>query len=93
MPKIGEIDVSMETLMGLDTDRKWVTGAQAFINSDFSMLIFRETLLAQNADNPTETANLIKNVASLVMPTDVLRELSRILAESFAEKEAPGSAD
>jgi hypothetical protein len=57
------------------------------------MLIFRETLLAQNADNPTETANLIKNVASLVMPTDVLRELSRILAESFAEKEAPGSAD
>jgi hypothetical protein len=79
MPKIGDKEVSPEVMMGMDVDRKWVTGAQAFVMSDFSMLIFREQIMATDTDGKEETSFIVKNVTSVVMPTQVLIELNQIL--------------
>ncbi|MGN6289915.1 MAG: hypothetical protein ACTHNA_11695 [Sphingopyxis terrae] len=72
-----------EFLIANDIPRVWTTGAQAFINKDHALLIFRE----QNLLNDPETGQVdvvLKNVASLVMPTEVAIQLHALLGEQLA---------
>lgn len=71
--------------LGLDTDRIWSTGAQAFVNPDVTMLIFREQNLFPMADGTTGIG--LKNVASIVIPTQILREFHANLGQTLAALE------
>ena len=67
-----------EFALGFDTQRTWATGVQPFINHDFSMLVFREQISA-NPDDGSAPAILMRNVASVVIPTEVMREFHKIV--------------
>ncbi len=72
----------VEFTMGMDIPRQWATGAQAFITPDTSILVFRE----QNAVvvDPSGTPDLvIKNVASVILPTQTLREFHKIIGDQL----------
>lgn len=66
-----------EFVIGQDIPRIWATGAQAFVNPDFTMLIFREQNLV--GQPPDDLGIALKNVSSIVMPTPVARELYILL--------------
>lgn len=76
-----------EFMIASDLPRIWATGAQAFVNPDFTMFIFREHNVFAG-DNPGELQAALRNVASIVMPTPVAREFHKLLGESL-QKEAP----
>lgn len=68
--------------IGMDVDRKWVTGVQVTVNPDFTLFVFREqtTLNVELEGQPISNHKLIKNITSVVMPTSVARELAEILS-------------
>lgn len=70
-----------EKVLATDIPRLWATGAQAFLNSQYALLIFREQNLF--TDPGQEPTALIKNVASLIMPIDILREFHKNLGEAL----------
>jgi len=72
----------VEFTMGMDIARQWATGAQAFIAGDSSIIVFREQNIVIDASGAKEIA--IKNVASVVIPTGVLRELHKIIGEQLS---------
>lgn len=70
-----------EFALGMDIPRVWATGVQVHTASDHTLLVFREQALSAGPNGLFEP--VIKNVASLVMPTDVVRDLHRILTEQL----------
>jgi hypothetical protein len=60
--------------IAMDLPRVWATGAQAFVNEDFSLLVFREQNILAPQNTDTEMMAALKNVSSIVMPTKILRE-------------------
>lgn len=72
---IGERGASFA--VGFDTTRVWATGVPAFVNGEFTMLVFREQILAQ-ADDGSPPDTIIRNVASVVMPTATMREFYQL---------------
>jgi hypothetical protein len=98
-PEVGDKTAVVEVLMkqgpgaamAMDLPRTWATGAQAVITGDFTMIIFREQnqFELEGVDGePIEPQVLVKNVASIVMPTEVARQFSKILAGAFAHQSA-----
>lgn len=76
-------DRGPEFLFGMDIPRLWATGVQVFTSPQTSILVFREqNLLPDNEGKPMPT---VKNVASLVIPTDMMRELHLILGDQLAK--------
>lgn len=65
--------------LGWDTNRIWATNVQIFRNPSHVLFVFRELaeLESHKEDGSKERVNLMKNVASIVLPPDV--------AESFAD--------
>ncbi len=57
--------------LGMDLPRIWATGVQTFPSPDGSLIVFREQNMLMDGE---ETVVLIKNVASILMPTAVLRD-------------------
>ncbi len=76
-----------EFLIGMDIPRIWTTGAQVFVSPDMSTLVFREQAALQGEDGTVQT--LARNVASLIIPTEVLRQFSEILAQELGKLDAP----
>jgi|SRR6185437_14361025 hypothetical protein len=74
----------MEFALGFDTDRIWATGVQSFVNPDFTMLVFREQTMAQKGDGSLEP--MVKNVASIILPTQVVREFHALLTPVLANQ-------
>lgn len=70
-----------EFALGADIDRVWATGVQVFPNPQFTLVVFRDQSLAQ--DDNGEFVQVMKNVASLVMPTEVAKQFSVALADSL----------
>lgn len=70
-----------EFALGMDVPRVWATGAQAWVDPHHTLLVFREQAITQSAEGGLTP--VLKNVASLVMPTDITRELHRILGEQL----------
>ncbi len=62
----------LDFIMGMDTQKLWVNGIQAFVNPDVTLIVFREQNLLSTPDNGSIAA--LKNVASVVVPTPVFRE-------------------
>lgn len=57
--------------LGMDTNRIWVNSVQAFMTQAHSLLVFREQNQIGTPDGPRVIA---KNVASVIIPSDVLVE-------------------
>ena len=68
-------------MLGTDIPRLWVTGAQVFVGPDITMVIFREqNTVDVGGDSPMVS---LKNVSSLVMPTNVARDVSNLLKDQL----------
>ena len=73
-----------EFLIANELPRLWATGAQAFVNGGHSMLIFREqNVMAGPAIGDAEPTTVLKNVASIVLPTGILAEFYDNLAPAI----------
>jgi hypothetical protein len=86
-----------EFVIASDLPRTWATGAQAFINPDYSMLIFREQNLLPEPPPGTDIFVSMKNVASIVMPTSIFLEFYQSVGAALiqlgilgAVEDAPG---
>jgi hypothetical protein len=71
-----------EFLMAMDIPRIWANGAQVLVSPDSCMIIFREQNAAQ--DETGKVTILVRNVASLILPTDMIRELHRLIGDQLA---------
>ena len=71
-----------------DLPRLWVTAAQAFVRPDNTMIVFREQNAIAQPDG--STAASVKNVASIIIPTPILREFHSALGDSLKAVEASG---
>jgi hypothetical protein len=74
-------------IVAMDIPRVWATGAQVFINPAFALMVFREQNLLGDDGAPEMH---MKNVASLVLPTQVVRELHALIGQQLAALDAPG---
>lgn len=72
-----------EFMLGMDIPRVWATGAQSLLSPEFGMLVFREQNFMQVEGQPH--AATVKNVGSIIMPINVLREFHRQLGEALAK--------
>lgn len=72
-----------EMQLGFDVPRTWATGVQFFGNPGHVLAVFREQV-TQPAAEGTATV-LAKNVASVVLPLDVAREMYKILGQVLSE--------
>ena len=80
-------------LIAADIPRAWATGAQAFVNNDFAMVIFREqNLLPAPPPNDQQIIASLKNVVSVVLPTPILVEFYRSLGAALETQGLLGDA-
>lgn len=70
-----------EFLIASEMPRLWATGAQAFVNASFTMLIFREQTVMQPSEGTPHLT--LRNVASLALPTEVVREFHKVLTRQL----------
>lgn len=66
--------------VGFDVPRTWATGVQVFVTPAVTTMVFREQILL---DEDGEMKGLLRNVGSVVMPTEVAREFSTILSANL----------
>lgn len=85
--KLAQMGVSFMTAMELP--RIWVTGAQAIVQGDLTMLVLREQNIVVLEDGQPEA--LLKNVGSFIMPTQVARDIVKILGEQLAVLDQNGA--
>lgn len=76
--------------LGWDTQRIWATAVQVFLNPDHGLIVFKEQLQvravaigAEPDDEPPLPlqAAISRNVASVVMPRDVLIQFRDVLLQ------------
>lgn len=67
--------------LGFDVDRIWATSAQVFGNSHHYLIVFREQTATMVAGGSMEM--LIRNVGSVVMPTEIAVALRDALTLSI----------
>jgi len=79
LPDVNDVIASKgpEFAIGYDLPRVWTTGAQVFVDARFSNIVFREQSLYTSDEGNMQ--GLIRNVASVVMPTDMARQLRDLL--------------
>lgn len=65
-----------EFMVGFDVPRTWATGVQVFVTPVTTTMVFREQILL---DEEGEMKGLIRNVGSVILPTEVAREFATIL--------------
>ena len=75
--------------LGLNVDRIWATGVQAFPGPEFTLVVFRDQSLMPTSDNDAHLA--IKNVASIILPTSIAREFSKSLEQAFSQWDTQGN--
>jgi hypothetical protein len=75
-----------EFMIGMDIPRIWATGAQVFVDQETSTLVLREQAILQGADEETEV--LVRNVASIIIPTEILKEMHEIIARELGKLDA-----
>ncbi len=75
------MDKGPEFLIAYDLPRVWTTGAQAFVDPNVTNIVFREQSLFEEDDGKKQ--GLIRNVASVVMPTEVARQLRDVLVNQL----------
>lgn len=83
------LNLSVEDMVGLNTDRIWATGLQVFANPEYTMIVFREQMNIQKEDG-SDAQMLVKNVASVVMPTEVARQMKDILNRVLVDQPNAG---
>ena len=72
--------------LAMDMPRIWATGVQTYPSTDTSLIVFREqNLLRDENDVP---AVLLKNVASILMPTAVLKDFYQQIGAAIEMLEA-----
>jgi len=76
-----------EFTIGMDIPRTWATAAQVFIAPEISTLVFREQALL--ASDGKEPELLTRNVASIILPTEILREVHQILGREIEKLDVP----
>lgn len=86
-------ELGSEFTIASDLPRTWATGAQAFINPDYSMLIFREQNLLPSPPPSTDIIASVKNVASIVMPTPIFLEFYQSLGTALNQLGMLGAVD
>jgi hypothetical protein len=86
-------------MVGFDVPRQWATSAQAFKLDGAVMIIFREVMAITGVPTPGElplaapvTAQVSRNIGSVVVPAGIAAELGRILATLTAENVAAENA-
>ena len=67
--------------LGYDTQRTWVTGFQIFANPNHVLLVLREQSVQLTDEG--EPIVEVRNVGSLVMPTDTALQLRDLLAKTL----------
>ncbi len=79
--------------MGFDTQRIYANQAQMFVNGAVTMILFREGVAISNPDGSLPPQGLSRNVASIVLPTDVAREIASLLTTTIEAStgQAPGA--
>lgn len=81
--KLAELGPSFQ--LGMDVPRTWASGVQAFINGDQTLLVFRE----QNIIPVVGDVDVIlKNVTSVILPTNVAREFHTNLGNALGQLDA-----
>jgi hypothetical protein len=78
-------ELGSDFVIASDLPRTWATGAQAFINPDFSMLIFREQNLLPKPPPSTDIVVSMKNVASVIMPTPIFLEFYQAIGTALEQ--------
>lgn len=76
-----------EFLVGMDTQRLWATGMQAFISGGVAMVVFREQTMLSDTDTG-KVLPAVKNVASVVLPVEVIREFHSNLTTLIEQLQA-----
>ncbi len=87
----GLAKLTAEEKIGLDVPRQWVTGCQVMTTTDFTIFVFRDQTILEETDDintASEKTALIKNIATIVMPTPVARELAVVLQAQMAGLDA-----
>lgn len=79
-----------EFQMGFDVPRIFVSGSQIFGGNDMTMIVFREQNIILNEDGQPEL--FIKNRASVVMQTEVAKQLRDTLIATLEQLEAQSGA-
>ena len=82
----------LDFMLGMDTGRLWATGAQSFVNADQTIIVFREQNMV-NSEGGEDFEILLKNVVSVVIPTEVARALRDQLTEAFTVLESGQSGN
>lgn len=83
-------ELGPEFAIASELPRIWATGAQAFITQHFSMVIFREQNMLGPQNEGEGPFLALKNVASIIMPTEVLLEFHKQIGVTLATLDAPG---
>lgn len=73
----------LEFQLGLDVATHWVTGAQAFVNPDFTMIVFREQTVARSMSTGQDEY-AVKNAVRLIMPTAVAGQIRDMLQQAIS---------
>jgi hypothetical protein len=80
-----------ERVVAYDVPRHWASGVQVVANPDFTFLVFREQNVVSVDDG--EVSFVLKNVASVVLPTAVARQLRDILLAQLPVMSAPDGGE
>lgn len=67
-------------LLGFDTDRKWATGVQIFLNPGHVLFVFKEEILTPPPADGSAPNKVARNVVSVVMPLEVARSFKEALS-------------
>lgn len=91
------VQQEMFNAIGFDVPRQWVTAAQAFRLDGVMMLVFREQMSinaapVEPASMPPVSAQVARNIASLVMPMGVAVELAKIIQQMAAAEGTSNAA-
>lgn len=78
-------------MMGWDGPRFWANNVQVFVNEDHALFVFREQMLVESqvpgpdGNSITQSMNVGKSVASIIMPLAVATEFKGVMARLFPD--------
>jgi hypothetical protein len=78
-------ELGPEFALAMDTPRIWATGVQTFPSTDTSLIVFREQNLLREDE---KSVVLMRNVASILMPTAVMKDFYEQLGTALELLEA-----
>lgn len=86
---------TVEQVLAFDIPRIWASGVQVTPTADGTFIVFREqigTIFAAEGEEDKERV-MVRNVASVVIPTSVAKQLAQILDSQITAMEAKSAAE